>query len=397
MGYPTEELSAVAEAVERLGSQKKAARELGLSRRALQRRLYEYRKTSDSFLESQAETTGFDAEKVNHYWVKTKEGSFHVKKDTEIDYNQLREDFLNEAAEYAPKYKDLPAFNKEQNSKNLLVIDIADIHFGKLSLSEETGQEYNLDIAADRVREGVMKLAYKANAHGIDRIVFVLGNDALHIDNPFRKTTAGTPQDTDGMWWSAYKVAKKCYIAAIEELAKFAPVHLVFNPSNHDYQSGWMLADSVSSWFTNHPNVECKDGSLSIAHRKYIQYGDNLLGFTHGDGAKESDLPNLMQYEARQVWGQTKFAYWHCHHLHVKDRKAYGKQNYRIEKDHIGVTVLNSGRERDPTNSVFVEIVRSPSSADPWHNRNGYLGAAAVECFMYHETNGQVARFTHYF
>lgn len=397
MGYSQEELFTVAEAVERLGSQRKAATELGLSRRALQRRLYEYKSNSNEFLDSQAQETGFDPDQVNHYWVKTKEGSFHVRKDTNIDYNNLREDFLKEALNYAPKYKELPALDRNYAEKNLLVIDIADIHFGKLSLSDETGQEYNLEIAQDRVREGIQRLAYKANGHGIDRIVFVLGNDALHIDNPFRKTTSGTPQDTDGQWWSAYKIAKASYVAAIEELALFAPVHLVFNPSNHDYQSGWMLADSVSSWFANHPRVNIEDGSMSIAHRKYIQYGENLLGFTHGDGAKESDLPNLMQYEARASWGETKFGYWHCHHLHVKDRKVYGKQNYRIEKDHIGVTVLNSGKERDPKNSVFVEVIRSPSAADAWHSRNGYVGNAAVECFLYHERDGQVARFTHYF
>lgn len=405
MGYPTEELSAVAEAVERLGSQKKAAKELGLSRRALQRRLYAYRDISDEFLENQAKDHGFDPQDVNHYWVKTKEGSFHVRKDTNIDYSQLRENFLDEAAEYAPKYEDNSSnYRQEDNylkytntEKHLLVIDIADIHFGKLSLIEETSQSYNLDIAASRMRDGISKLVDKAKVHGIDRIVFVLGNDALHIDNPFRKTTAGTPQDTDGMWWSAYKVAKNAYIAAIEELAMVAPVHLIFNPSNHDYQSGWMLADTVSSWFAKHPNVSTEDGSLSIAHRKYVQYGKNLLGFTHGDGAKEANLPNLMQYEARKAWGETKFAYWHCHHLHVKDRKVYGKQNYSIEKDHIGVTVLNSGKERDPDNSVFVEIVRSPSAADSWHNRNGYVGNASVECFLYSNINGQIARFTHYF
>lgn len=396
MGYPTEELSAVAEAVERFGSQKKAAKELGLSRRALQRRLYAFRDSSSEFLRSQANEHGFNPEEVNHYWVKTKEGSFHVTKDTDIDYNQLREDFLEEAANYAPQYND-NIQNYKNSERNLLVIDIADIHFGKLSLIEETSQEYDLDIAATRMREGIARLLDKAKVHGIDRIVFVLGNDALHIDNPFRKTTAGTPQDTDGMWWSAYKVAKKAYIAAIEELALVAPVHLVFNPSNHDYQSGWMLADSVSSWFANHPNVSTKDGSLSIAHRKYIQYGQNLLGFTHGDGAKANDLPSLMQYEARAVWGETKFAYWHCHHFHVKDRKVYGKHNYRIEKDHIGVTVLNSGKERDPENSVFVEVVRSPSSSDAWHNKNGHVGRASVECFLYSENNGQIARFTHYF
>ena len=396
MAYSTEELSAVAEAVERLGSQKKAARELGLSRRALQRRLYEFRK-QDTFLDNQAEEIGFDAEQVNHYWIKTDKGSFHVRKDTNVDYNELRNKFLEEAADYAPKYLDLPAFDKTITEKNLLVIDIADIHFGKLALSQETGQEYNLDIASARMREGVMRLAYKANGHGIDRIVFVLGNDALHIDSPFRKTTAGTAQDTDGQWWSAYNVAKTCYIAAIEELAKFAPVHLVFNPSNHDYMSGYMLADSVGSWFSKHPNVNVTDGSMSIAHRKYMQYGVNLLGFTHGDGAKENNLPNLMQYEARAVWGKTRFAYWHCHHLHVKDRKFYGKENFRIEKDHVGVTVINAGKGADAANGVFVEIVRSPSSADAWHDRNGYTGNAAVECFLYHETDGQVARFTHYF
>lgn len=396
MVYQTEELSTVAETVERLGSQRKAAKELGLSRRALQRRLYAYRDDNDVFLNSQAKDFGFDPHDVNHYWIKTKSGSFHVTKDTSINYNQLRENFIDDAKKYAPIYnKNIYVNNIKEN--NLLVIDIADIHFGKLSLLEETGQEYNLNIASSRVREGISHLLNKVKVHGIDRIVFVLGNDALHVDNPFRKTTAGTPQDTDGMWWSAYKVAKNCYIAVIEELALVAPVHLVFNPSNHDYQSGWMLADSISSWFSNHPNVETKDGSLSIAHRKYIQYGQNLLGFTHGDGAKESELPNLMQYEARHAWGDTKFAYWHCHHLHIKDRKIYGKKNYQIEKDHVGVTILNSGKERDPLNSVFVEIVRSPSSSDSWHNRNGYIGNAAIECFLYNDICGQTARFTHYF
>lgn len=394
MAYSSEELSSVAEAVERLGSQKKAAKELGISRRALQRRLYEFRKQGN-FLESQAEEIGFDADQVNHYWIKTDTGSFHVRKDTNIDYNELRNKFLEEAAEYAPEYLKIEYDNSEK--KHLLVIDVADSHFGKLSVKEETGSDYNLKIAEERMRSGVHSLMNKAKIHGIDKIVFVLGNDVGHVDNPFRKTTSGTPQDTDGQFWQWFKIAKRCYIACIEELALIAPVHLVFNPSNHDYQSGWMLADSVSSWFHNHPQVETKDGSLSISHRKYMQYGKNLLGFTHGDGAKESDLPNLMQFEARDAWGKTKYAYWYSHHLHIKDRKSFGKQNFRIEKDHIGVTVLNSGIERDPTNSVYVEIVRSPSEADGWHDRNGYKGNAAIECFLHHIDYGQVARFTEFF
>lgn len=397
MSFSIEEMNAVAEAVERLGSQKKAAKELGISRRSLQRRLYAFK---NQFLATQAAELGFDDEKVSGYWVKSKTGSFYVKNDTEFDYNDLREVFLEDAKNYAPKYAyDAKVWSGEidDRKRHLLVVDIADVHFGKLALSEETGQEYNLEIAEERMRKGIQALAAKAEVHGVDKIVFVLGNDALHIDNPFRKTTAGTPQDTDGQWWSAFKAAKRAYVAAIEELALTAPVHLVFNPSNHDYASGFMLADTVGSWFANHPRVNIADGSMSIAHRKYMQYGVNLLGFTHGDGAKEANLPSLMQYEARAAWGGTKFAYWHCHHLHVKDRKIYGKNNFRIEKDHIGVTVIDSGKGIDPYNGVFVEIVRSPSAADAWHHRNGYVGNASVECFLYHQTDGQTARFTHYF
>ena len=70
------------------------------------------------------------------------------------------------------------------------------------------------------------------------------------------------------MWWDAYDVAKKTYISCIETLAEVAPVHLIYNPSNHDRQSGYMLADSVSSWFRNHPNVITDNSSLSPMHRK---------------------------------------------------------------------------------------------------------------------------------
>jgi hypothetical protein len=398
MSYPTEELHRVAEAVERLGSQNKAAKELGLSRRALQRRLYAYRESNTEFLDTQAQDNGFDPDQVNHYWVKTKQGSFHVKKDTEVDYNQLRESFLRDAAEYAPKYHVDKHINvKNDNEKNLIVLDIADLHINKLALREETGQEYNIDIATSRMREGINKLIGKAIPHGIDKIAFIIGNDILNSDTTTGTTTGGTAQNNETVWWKAFKIAKMAYVSAIEELANYATVHIIFNPSNHDYVSGFMLADSISSWFRNHPNVVTEDGSMSIAHRKYIQYGDNLIGFTHADFGKEADLPNLMQYEAREVWGRTKFAYWYTHHRHIKDRKIYGKKNYRIEKDHLGVTIMNAGKGLDPSSGVFVEIVRSPSSADAWHSRSGYLGSAAVECFIHHESDGQVARFTHYF
>lgn len=383
--YTIEEL---VEAVNQYGSKAAAARELGIPRETLRDRLKE------PMLEQAGNELGFPAEDVTGYWVKSKSGSYYVRRDNSIDYNDLRDEFLKSAANYAPKYSKRTVV---ETGQHLLVIDPADVHFGKLALSEETGYTYDIEAAAQRVRSGIAALIDKAEVHGISKIVFVLGNDFLHIDNPKRTTTSGTPQDTDGMWWQAFKAAKTCYIACIEELAQVADVHLIHCPSNHDSQSGWMLADSICSWFANHPNVNAADGSVSIAHRKYVQFGSNLIGFTHGDSAKENELPNLMQYEARESWGNSRYAYWYLHHWHHKDRKAYSKSAQKIEKDHTGVTVIQSGKRPEAYNSTFTEVIRSPSAPDPWHHRNGYINEQAIECFLHHPDNGQVARFTHFF
>jgi hypothetical protein len=37
---------------------------------------------------------------------------------------------------------------------------------------------------------------------GEQKILFIGGNDILHVDTPKRTTTSGTSQDTDGMWRS---------------------------------------------------------------------------------------------------------------------------------------------------------------------------------------------------
>jgi hypothetical protein len=193
--------------------------------------------------------------------------------------------------------------------------------------------------------------------------------------------------------------AKKCYVRAIERLTAVAPVHVVFCPSNHDYQSGWMLADTIFSWFRNNPNVEFGDRqlNLSIAPRKYIEYGDNLIGFTHGDTAKEKDLVTLMQHEARASWGRTKHSYLYVHHFHHKIRSVYGNDSQKLEKDLIGFTVINTARPVNSENNTYVEYVRSPSAPDSWHSRQGHVARQAVEAFIHHPEHGQVARFTSFF
>lgn len=251
----------------------------------------------------------------------------------------------------------------------LFVVDLADLHIGKLADSFETGEDYNNQIAVQRAKEGIEGLITKVKGFPIDKILFVGGNDILHVDTPKNTTTSGTYQDGDGMWYSNFLIAKQLYIELITRLLDVADVHFVFNPSNHDYMSGFFLADVIKTYFRHNNNITF---DCSISHRKYFLYGQNLIGTTHGDGAKESDLPLLMAHEATDMWSKSKHRYIYSHHIH-----------HKASKDYMG---------------VCVESLRSPSSADSWHYRNGFVGGVkAVEGFIHSKTQGQLARITHIF
>ena len=284
-------------------------------------------------------------------------------------FKSFYEQMLKDIADISTRPKTLRRVDTDdvkKDDEHLLIIDPADIHIGKLADSFETGEDYNNQIAVQRVREGVEGILHKARGFRVDKIMFVGGNDILHIDTPRRMTTSGTPQDTDGMWYSNFLVAKQLYIEILERLIKVADVHFVFNPSNHDYTHGFFLADVIQTYFKDCENITF---DCSIAHRKYFVYGDNLIGTSHGDGGKTQDLPLTMAHESPD-WSRCKHRYFYIHHFH-----------HKVSKDYMG---------------VCVEALRSPSGTDSWHHRNQYQHAPkAIEGFVHHPKFGQIARLTH--
>ncbi len=331
--------------------------------------------TSNHF-ESDLEDHNFNPpENWSHGWLKTKQASIFIKNDEEqVTYDDIRDEIIEDMKKHAPVYDKIKYPNIKKD-KHCLIIDIADLHIGKLSSKSETGEVYNMDKAMSRALSGVDGIIKKSSGYNIERIIFVIGNDILHVDTPKRTTTSGTPQDTDGMWYDSFTSARKLYVRIIERLSIIAPIHVIHCPSNHDYMSGFMLADTIYSWFHNNPNISF---DVSNAHRKYFRYGTSLLGFSHGDGAKMPDYPLLMANEAKNMWSQTEYRYVYLHHIHHKDINIFKKG-----KDYPGATV---------------EYLRSPSATDSWHHRNGYQHAPkAVEGFIHSYDFGQVAKISHIF
>ena len=309
-------------------------------------------------------------EDIKHGWLKTDSASLFFTnpeyKDQAVKETEtLKSEIVKWVESKSPKVKKF----KARAGKHLLVVDPADVHIGKLCTAFETGEEYNSQIAVQRTLEGVHGILNNCKGFDVDKILFVGGNDILHIDTPKRTTTGGTPQDTSGMWYDNFMMAARLYQDVITKLSEVAPVHFVYNPSNHDYTNGFFLAQLIEAYFRNNKNITC---DVSISHRKYYTYGKNLIGTTHGDGAKMGDLGAIMAHESSKDWGECTRRYWYTHHLH-----------HKVAKDYIGCTV---------------EALRSPSASDSWHHRNGYIGVPkAIEGFIHHKEHGQVARLSHIF
>lgn len=163
-----------------------------------------------------------DPTTVKHLWKKTKQESVFVKNPLyvtplEKTYLDLRDEIIKDIKEFTPKFEKIK--RDKQIEVHLLVVDPADIHIGKLSMAFETGEDYNSQIAVQRVLEGVRGVLHKSNGFNIDKILFIGGNDVLHVDNPRRTTTSGTPQDTDGMWYSNFLIAKQLYLDVLQNTA----------------------------------------------------------------------------------------------------------------------------------------------------------------------------------
>jgi DNA repair exonuclease SbcCD nuclease subunit len=136
---------------------------------------------------------------------------------------------------------------------------------------------------------------------------------------------------------------------------------------NHDDLSVWHLGDSLECYFSRYSDVEIFNEPTT---RKYHEFGNVLLCFTHGDKGKRADYPLLMAAERPEMFGRTKFREIHTGHTHqTKTEEMHG---------------------------IRVRTIPSLSPADAWHAENGYVGNQRnAEAYLWNRDEGLVAQFYH--
>ena len=241
----------------------------------------------------------------------------------------------------------------------LLEIPIEDVHFGKLSLAEDVAEPYNYNLAKERFDYIIDDIIQNVSGMNIEKIIFPIGSDFFHIDNNNFTTTAGTKQNSDLSPQLIFKYGLECLIENIIKLSTIAPVEVFCINGNHDFLSSYHAICSLQCYFHNNENVIV---NTDTSPRKYIEFGQCLIGFSHGDKEKKR-IEGLMQIEAREAWGRTKFHEFHLGHLHSEHTREL--------------------------NGVIIRNLSSFTGTDLWHHTSGYVGAVKkCQSFIWDKNNG---------
>ena len=245
----------------------------------------------------------------------------------------------------------------------LAVYPMGDPHFGMYAWAEECGDSFDLAMAERNLVGAVDKLVALAPP-ARQALVINLG-DFFHADNSSNRTArSGHALDVDGRWQgilaAGIRAMRRCIDRALE---KHESVRVINAIGNHDDHSAIVLSLCLAGYYENNPRVLI-DTSPSAFH--WLRFGACLLGVTHGDSAKFTDLPGIMAHDRAEDWGQTKHRFWYCGHVHHDSLKEFP-----------GVTV---------------ETFRTLAARDAWHHRSGYRSGRDMKLDILHREHGRIAR-----
>jgi hypothetical protein len=285
---------------------------------------------------------------------------------------QLIEDMRDELRSLSPTFKlptwPEPRFNEDPHT---LEISIPDLHFGKSAWEGATGQSYNMNIAENLYRTSAIALAQSINNCHITQILLPIGHDLFHVDTPAGETAKGTRMDVDGNTRQHFRRVRIMVRETIDMLLNIAPVRVIIVSGNHDKTTMYHLGEALDDWFYNNPHVIVDNDPKS---RKYFAWGNNLIGFAHGDNEKITDLPMLMATESPDYRPINQYHEWHVAHKHTKKEIKY-----------LPVDEISGFRIRQ---------IPSLSAPDLWHYDKGFVnGIRSAEAYLWSQDNGMVAQY----
>jgi hypothetical protein len=296
--------------------------------------------------------------------------------DQQVELESVWRELLADIEQHAPAYHAPLRPPLAAGEPCLLELAVMDPHIGMLAWGRETGESYDSDIAVSDYAAAIDSLLGHARLYPVERVLFVAGNDFLHVDAPGLSsrggsTTAGTPQDVDGRLARMFTTARRALIAAIEKARTVAPVDVLFVPGNHDTQQTYRMAEVVSAWFRHEQDVNVIYGPQK---RHYYGYGENTLMFTHGEEYRRQrdSLPLIFATECPpELWVRGAHREIHTGHFHIKQEGRYTPTSDVSE-----------------TRAIRTRSLPGLTASDAWHANEGYRHRRTATALVFRRSGG---------
>jgi len=243
------------------------------------------------------------------------------------------------------------------------VIPMGDPHLGMYAWAEESGDDFDIEIAQRQLKRAIERLVASGPRSGL---LYLLNlGDFFHADTKENRTLrSGHALDVDTRWGKVLGVGVQTMRHCIDMALRHHDAVKVINVAgNHDEHTSLSLSLILDAYYSDEPRVEV---DKSVCPFRYIRFGKNLIGTTHGDMVKPEALPGIMATDRPEDWGAATHRYWYTGHVH-----------HRRVFEFPGVTA---------------ESFRTLAARDAWHNASGYRAGRDMSLIVLEREGGEVER-----
>lgn len=304
-------------------------------------------------------------------WFKTEDGGFWIKTDVPLSHRlEIAEAaikaFQDEIKPLPPIKRDTK-FNKQIDEfANLYVL--SDVHIGALSWHEETGADWDIDIAEETIIDA---FRYQiANSPNAEHAIFCQLGDALHYDGMRAETPAHRHHvDADSRPQKMVRATIRIFRKVIETLARrHNRVTVLHAMGNHDPYGSIHLQEWSRVLYENNPQV---DVVCNPSPYYAMRHGAAFLGFHHGHRRKMAQLVDV--FSSAKYWDMKngcRTAYIHSGHEHHRELKEFS--------------------------GGICEMHPTLAARSSYESHGGYSADRSMVCVTYHSKGKEHCRSTFY-
>lgn len=247
----------------------------------------------------------------------------------------------------------------------MAVYPLGDPHIGMLSWGEETGQDWDLEIA-EAAYSGVWDRLIKVAPQCRECAIVNLG-DYFHYDNMEGVTSrSGHSLDVDSRYAKMVRVGVRIMRNMIERaLEHHDRVRVVNAIGNHDDTGAIFMNVALANIYDKEPRVAIDDSATPV---HYLQFGKCMAAIHHGHTVKMKDLPQIMACDEPKMWGDSAHRYGYTGHIH-----------------HDSAIELPGCK---------VESFRTLAAKDAYAAWSRYRSGQDSKCIVLHREHGEIERHT---